>query len=250
MTYCNAAQDLLSSFYAQELVKMEKKDCIERFFKTDQLAGLVTTPSPNDFLAVTSESRNSTVLEAWFLDRPAWLCLYDVGPEFNGPTANSSADLWEECMQSIYSLNTSTTFEVGLAKVPVDYCLVAPPSNPGSELQCSLVIMLVVISCNIIKLVCCLLAARRMATRQPLVTIGDAVTSFLETPDPTTARLCLFNKYSAAVKTSPAVKSEPSRWTKRATNYRWFQVPQTWIWYAAITLYVVTLSYCDLYLQY
>lgn len=237
MTYCSAAQDLLDLSHAQGLVKMGKSDCIANFVDPKSEGYLLPSPRQNDFLAVTRESQNTAVLEAWFVNSYAWLCISSMEPELNG--TNSTSDYFEDCLHSVGSLNASDTFEVGLGNVSVDYCLVTPPRKLESELQCSLMIIQVVIFCNTAKFICCLLAARRMAARQPMVTIGDAVASFLEKPDPTTARQCLCDKNSAAVESSLSAESRPPIWNKRVIRYRWYQAPEPWRWYATITLYVI-----------
>lgn len=78
----------------------------------------------------------------------------------------------------------------------VGYCY----SNPVEErcrLQFSLVIMGIVIGCNLVKTICMVLTLWYHRS-QPLVTLGDAMASFLDHPDPTTENMCLANKYSFA----------------------------------------------------
>ncbi|KAL3441795.1 hypothetical protein BJX65DRAFT_299460 [Aspergillus insuetus] len=64
------------------------------------------------------------------------------------------------------------------------YCLVKPV-DAHCELYTNIPICVVVIACNIIKLVCIYLAAR-MRQKEILLTIGDAIASFLDYPDATT----------------------------------------------------------------
>ena len=66
----------------------------------------------------------------------------------------------------------------------VDYCL-SQPVPEQCRLQFSLAIMIVVVACNFVKLVCfCIILWKRHW--KPLVTLGDAIASFLDRPDPTT----------------------------------------------------------------
>ncbi|KAL4939673.1 hypothetical protein BDV06DRAFT_198363 [Aspergillus oleicola] len=75
---------------------------------------------------------------------------------------------------------------------PIEHCLTAP-SEPACQLVFSPTICLVVIGCNLVKLICTILAATD--TREDVfLTIGDAIASFLTHPDPTTVGSCLLSK--------------------------------------------------------
>lgn len=83
--------------------------------------------------------------------------------------------------------------------IRVRYCL-AEPFEPGCKLATSNIIFLVVTVCIFIKLVLCLGVV--LALRDdPLVTPGDAVSSFIAFPDPTTVGRC-----AAAI---PDIRSRP-----------------------------------------
>jgi hypothetical protein len=64
------------------------------------------------------------------------------------------------------------------------HCLVKPV-DAHCELYTNIPICVVIIACNIIKLVCMYLAAR-VRHKEILLTIGDAIASFLDKPDATT----------------------------------------------------------------
>ncbi|PPJ58404.1 hypothetical protein CBER1_08085 [Cercospora berteroae] len=67
--------------------------------------------------------------------------------------------------------------------VEVDYCL--PEQNPGKcTAKVSLSLLAVVMGCNVVKvLVLCAMVGMNSKSFRPLVTIGDAVKSFLEEPE-------------------------------------------------------------------
>ncbi|RDW67478.1 uncharacterized protein DSM5745_09344 [Aspergillus mulundensis] len=67
---------------------------------------------------------------------------------------------------------------------PIQYCL-SLPDEQRCQLGFTPPTCLIVITCNIIKLVCMFLA-RRDDRDDPLLTVGDAISSFLTRPDPTT----------------------------------------------------------------
>lgn len=107
---------------------------------------------------------------------------------------------------------------------PIDYCL-AMPAVEQCKLQFSSTIMIVVILCNLIKTVCMAVIALKWSG-QPLVTIGDAIASFLDSPDSTTEGSCLcpqtyFQTYKKWTRRSAKWRGEPKRWFCAATTNKW-----------------------------
>ena len=106
----------------------------------------------------------------------------------------------------------------------LQYCL----SVPGEEhctLQFSLVIMIVVIVCNLIKTACMSTIAWKKDP-EPLVTLGDAIASFLDRPDGTTKGNCIAEK--ARFKKSKSWDSLSRPWAsvslllfRAASSRRW-----------------------------
>ena len=79
------------------------------------------------------------------------------------------------------------------------------------KVQFSLGIMIAVICCNIVK--ACGMVMAVVRSREPtLVTLGDAVDSFLRIPDPTTIGICFADR----------------RFVKRAWRRRWRTDPRQW----------------------
>ncbi|RAH71831.1 uncharacterized protein BO66DRAFT_319050 [Aspergillus aculeatinus CBS 121060] len=76
--------------------------------------------------------------------------------------------------------------------VPVLHCLI-DESQQHCQLFVSPPIAIAVIICNIVKLTCMALAAR-VKRKNPLLTTGDALASFLSHPDPTTRGRCLLSR--------------------------------------------------------
>lgn len=88
----------------------------------------------------------------------------------------------------------STADHFQILAYPIDHCLSRMKAEK-CQLQFSLPIMIIVIICNLTKAICMLLTLRhRFAT--PLLTIGDAIDSFLRRPDIYTRNNCLGDKYS------------------------------------------------------
>ena len=99
-------------------------------------------------------------------------------------------------------------------------------------------ILLVVIGCNFSKAICMLVTVWKM--NQPtLVTLGDAISSFLQFPDDSTDKMCLASKKAIQAgqwKRPP----EPRYWDKR--RYFWFRATTPGRLIACNILYVQLLQ--------
>ena len=107
----------------------------------------------------------------------------------------------------------------------INYCLVEKVQEQ-CQLRFSLAIMLVVIAANIIKAFVMFITFWKFQN-PTLVTIGDAIASFLDTPDTTTAEMCLktrddFNGKSGWDNSLPRSWNPRSLlWFKAASIKRW-----------------------------
>ena len=96
------------------------------------------------------------------------------------------------------------------------------------KLRFSLIIMIVVVICNFVKLVCLTYIAWRQDPA-PLITIGDAITSFLEHEDVTTQGICLAKKQifrKSSMKLFQADTPTSVRWP----SDEWFQASRPVVW--------------------
>lgn len=93
----------------------------------------------------------------------------------------------------------------GLETYQIEGCL-STEGDEHCELLFSPLICLVVILCNTAKVVCMFLTARDNR-KEILLTVGDAIASFLNRPDPHTAGWCLMSKSN--------ISNGPLAWTKR-----------------------------------
>ena len=104
------------------------------------------------------------------------------------------------------------------------YCL-SVPAEEHCKIQFSLAIMLAVIVCNLIKTICMSMIAWNRGP-EPLVTLGDAIASFLDRPDVSTEGGCIAARLR--FEKSKSWNLLPSRWdTKRL---RWFQAASRRRW--------------------
>ena len=107
-----------------------------------------------------------------------WICGYESDCE---PNTYASNDTWQLALKEPYEeQNNEEIFTI-------DHCLIRTASQQ-CNVEFSVYLMAIVIICNAIKLSCfsaCLL----MKSYRPLITIGDAICSFMSTSDQTSAGL-------------------------------------------------------------
>ena len=108
----------------------------------------------------------------------------------------------------------------------IDYCL-SKRVREHCKLQFSLTIMIVVIVCNTIKTVCMAMISWKQDP-EPLVTLGDAIASFLDRPDVTTERNCIAGR--ARFENSKYWGLFLSRWDPK--RLRWFRAASLRRWVA------------------
>lgn len=101
----------------------------------------------------------------------------------------------------------------------VTYCL-GQPVEEHCKLQFSGAIMVVVIVCNLCKMIIMGYVAWKRPS-EPLVTVGDAIASFLDQPDPTTIGMCLAGRDHFGKMSSPKPASDPglSNWGEGTMRY-------------------------------
>lgn len=112
----------------------------------------------------------------------------------------------------------------------VRYCLSETVSGQ-CHLNVAVNLLWVVIAFNFSKLVItCFLVASSLINKNPLVTIGDAAASFIESPDPTTKMMCLYTAKDmvgsgGAPKEEAAIAREyrnsKERWSAAVSKRRW-----------------------------
>ena len=133
-----------------------------------------------------------------------------------------------------------------IASYPISYCLSKIEPNQRCKLHFSSYILIAVTVANAAKALCMYLAFFR-ARAEPLVTLGDAIQSFLRDPDPHTKERCLwgkkdFKKYWHTDVDRPAddeagvmiAEGSPNRW--RPSSRFWFRAVSRWYYYIFIIL--------------
>ena len=151
-----------------------------------------------------------------------WLC--SAYQNLTGP------HLWGCDIDSllVYSSNWSLSLGANPAgtessNFSIKYCS-STTNEEHCQLQLSFVIMCVVIFCNFMKALCMFLVLWHQRSR-PLVTIGDAIESFLQDADLTTENMCLADKYTFATndwEDSPkSYLKKKHQWSYSASSRRW-----------------------------
>ena len=150
------------------------------------------------------------------------------------PKSDRSAYSWmcNDYPDALYGQNSSQCRLSDILKVAdnwtigsdlVDYCL-SLRMEENCRLQFSLAILILVIICNFVKAACMTLMVYQHDP-EPLVTLGDAIASFLNEPDLATQGICIATKndFRKSHWTAAANTWQPRqlRWFKNASLKRW-----------------------------
>ena len=125
---------------------------------------------------------NSNIVQAGQWSPTSWMC--DRNNVLAGKTCTSGNPQ-----------NAPDPWLVALSKFEVDHCL-SQSTKQQCSLQYSFTILLVVIACDIAKIVA-MTATLWMVSERPLTPLGDAIASFLERPDDATRGCCLMDQEQA-----------------------------------------------------
>lgn len=233
---CNASRALLTNSTRNLLTRLDNEACIKAYGPGNTLmSGFANV------LAVTKEQpseTNGTVLMALRYENfvsnytgNRWICdsEYLVANKYkcNYKNVAENATSW-----SLGPLTATEENPYRLVSSPgwdIDYCLAEPTELTGMcQLQYSLIIMICVLIANATKFICIMFILRTHLD-QVLATIGDAIASFLESPDPITAgrpfltrsqaRNFKLNTDEKAMRYYPATK--PIRWYQAPSWVRW-----------------------------
>ena len=194
---------------------------------------------------------NSEILRAGQWSPTSWLCPPDTTN--GGQTCTSGQNA-----------KAPNPWQVTPRGFEVDHCL-SQKVDEQCSLQYSFTILIIVICCDIAKILA-MCAALWLVSERPLATIGDAIASFLESPDTHTAGCCLIEQTQARA----ACHKSPFRWVRWRSDsqkqqyqhanrtfaekvgpaatvwkqkvVRWYAVPSKSRWVAFGILYVALLA--------
>lgn len=159
-------------------------------------------------VVVTNSSTSDTLLGIldWTYGQPqnSWVCGTTLGDNMTLLTLPIS-DF--DCSISVALANDTWYMGDQL----VEYCL-SEPVPDICRLQFAVPIMVVVLSCNFVKLLCMAFTVWRCKEFN-MVTLGDAVGSFLERPDRHTPGMCTATKKEIEI--GDWTRNQPKRWESR-----------------------------------
>jgi len=163
-----------------------------------------------------------------------WMCIHSpdhgVSCDTSGFHSNVAGGFpWK------VTLTSGEEAEIGACKSEI--------TKEKCKVQFSLGIMMVVIACNLVK--ACGMITTVIRSREPtLVTLGDAIDSFLRTPDPTTMGICFADRQLIEKEWRHRWRIGPRRWKQKKVQRWWTSVSKTrWItcnFFIAITIIVYT----------
>ena len=208
------------------LVKLENKACVEVY-----TAPTISTNS--DLIAVSTYSDPTNSLLFYDLGQDSQLVMTSYASGYcslpflsncdpSGVTASDQnwSMIWPEAVGS--GVDGGQDDRNGT--LSIQYCL-SKRVEEHCKLQFSLAIMIAVIICNLIKTICMSIIAWKQDP-EPLVTLGDAIASFLDRPDVMTEGNCIAGR--TRFEDSKSWGLCLSRWHPK--RLRWFRAASKRRW--------------------
>ena len=103
----------------------------------------------------------------------------------------------------------------------------------SSSIQIARVFIVVVIICNLLKTVAIFFTLRDSFSQQ-ILTLGDAVSSYLKSPDLSTLGACILDKKRLVRNISHGEKHKPVQWRRRRVHYLLGVISNGWITYSIL----------------
>lgn len=227
-------EQMQASAVSGNLTRLDNAECIQAYGHS------AFQSTWKNVLLVTSATKNDTLIDFWnhgATDKETsenWLCgldKYDTTCDINKLAKNPAEWIISICQAEIASNEDGSYRQCDKFDAPILYCL-AELFPQHCTVRVSLKLLTVVIIFNAIK-VGCLLTTALSRNFNPLGTVGDAISSFLEHPDDKTASLGPISM--AVVKTeawrkkfiaggpgtSCSIKRKPRRWARAVSIRRW-----------------------------
>ena len=179
---------------------------------------LITNHTPNStsnatLLRITMDTAFQNMLTCWICPPSLW-----------GPITCDTNKLAAKVARGDPWLITL----IGGEEVEVTQCK-SEITKEKCKVQFSLGIMIAVIGCNLVK--ACSMIMTVVRSREPtLVTLGDAIDSFLRIPDSTTMGICFADRRFIEREWKRGSRAGPRQWTHNGVQRWWTSVSKTrWI---------------------
>lgn len=207
-TLQDTLRDTLQDYKANHsFARLEFKECVETYS-----APIISTNSDLMLVSNSSDDSNANNSLVWYHE-DAYSPLF-----YYGASVFCFLGLCDPTGAVNSSYYNGATTDPGF-----DYCL-SKRVGEHCKLQFSLTIMTVVIVCNLIKTVCMAMISWKQDP-EPLVTLGDAIASFLDRPDVTTDRHCIAGRtwFESRDWDFRLSRWNPKhlRWSRAASRKRW-----------------------------
>ena len=252
------------SVMQQEWERLENADCIRAYANdliTDRRHVVVVSSnaSVRDTGSVIGSQNQEYILpDRWYVlqegyDPYTWICS-DGDLEVLQPPPHKLDDRYApQCYKYAQRL-TRIPDQWSPSEFRADYCL-SEQVQGSCAANVNIAIIWIIVVCNIIKLAIMAYLASSNVLTQPLVTIGDAITSFVMKPDPTTTNMCLISRRDMTNYTDyidlqshnnhlhpnplpmkPWKPAEPQRWKPK--DLRWSSAASKKRWTWAMTFFL------------
>ena len=210
-------------------VRLENNQCVETY-----TAPIISNNS--DLLLVTSDLHATSSLLNCVINSDSQLINNVSSQQYNVDEmpnifisllllGHGDANLQNLSFNTSEMLSTSNHVNGTIPELSfIDYCL-SKRVGEHCKLQFSVPIMIVVIICNMIKTVCMTMISWKQYP-EPLVTLGDAIVSFLDRPDVITKRNCMAGK--TRFEKSRYWGLLLSKWDPK--RFRWFRAASRTRW--------------------
>lgn len=210
----------------QTLVNLSKSDCLDLYTnlysdRTNMM--VVLEDGPTKF--------NSSLLEwvyrpaSWYHTNLGWLCFDGIA---GGPFC------------TLTSRNTQSNFDHWYKyNRPVLYCLNMKTSGERCRLNYSPIILTAICCISSLKCICVALTAWYFHRQEetPLCTLGDAISSFLEVPDPLTSKMGVVSR---------DLLDQKEMWKSDAKSVLWDAKRRRWYSSASKRRWIFTMSLCGI----
>lgn len=197
----------------------------------------------------TSDADSSSLLDVYINELPSSM---DFSPKYDAfswicndtieyPTLlNSSPAV--PCRERSREIEQYANTRWNSGGYDVAYCLAQKIKDPDCHLHFAPHLMGPVVLMNIVKCLVTFYVAFRLHDA-PLITLGDAIASFIKRPDPATRGMCLATAKEMSHQFSAATHHTPVLRTKAFDDkrYRWYHVITRGQWIVLISLFVFML---------
>lgn len=175
------------------------------------------------------------------LTQPSSILSFNIGaynqstmPIMNWPGPVSVNVSWAKTWQDVLSLDDqgwiSTSFNS--TTLHTSYAF-STPTRDSSSIQIGLVFMVVVLICNFLK-AGSIFFTWRGSFSERILTLGDAASSYLETPDMSTLGACCLSKNKLLDTVNSGSKFESLPWRRRRVHYITGFISGDWITYMTL----------------